>query len=180
MWFRNCICGAIVWFYYHYRNTQKICDIHFLKFDTRVYLTVRNWLRRVIPLILTSNCSLHLNNTITITPSPAPQFSDADFASLSGARVVRIATHSDFQSMGYGTRALQLLADYYSGKITSLAEGPPPSPISQPTLTELGLLKESIVPRTHLPPLLTKLPDRPSEVLDYLGVSFGLTTPLMK
>lgn len=82
--------------------------------------------------------------------------------------------------MGYGTRALQLLADYYSGKITSLSEGAPPNPNPAPTVTELGLLKESIAPRTHLPPLLTKLPDRPPEELDYLGVSFGLTSSLMK
>ena len=112
---------------------------------------------------------------------PIPvQFADADFASLSGARVVRIATHSDFQSMGYGTRALQLLADYYSGKITSLAEGAPPSPDPEPAVTEPGLLKESIAPRTHLPPLLAKLSDRLPEELDYLGVSFGLTASLMK
>jgi N-acetyltransferase 10 len=28
---------------------------------------------------------------------------------LSGARVVRIATHPDYQRMGYGSRALELL-----------------------------------------------------------------------
>ncbi|XP_064399699.1 RNA cytidine acetyltransferase-like [Halichondria panicea] len=108
------------------------------------------------------------------------QFSDADFAGLSGARVVRIATHADFQSMGYGSRALQLLNDYYSGEIASLTEGPPPSPAVEPTVTEPGLLKETIAPRSHLPPLLTKLSDRPPEELDYLGVSFGLTAQLMK
>ena len=108
------------------------------------------------------------------------QFSDHDFAGLSGARVVRIATHPDFQGMGYGTRALHLLNDYFSGKITSLSEGPPPSPPAEPTVTEPGLLKETIAPRTHLPPLLTKLSERLPEELDYVGVSFGLTAQLLK
>lgn len=50
------------------------------------------------------------------------QFVDQDFAGLSGARVVRIATHPDFQGMGYGSRALELLRDYYEGRTTSLGE----------------------------------------------------------
>lgn len=44
------------------------------------------------------------------------QFNDSNFASLSGARVVRIATNPNYQKMGYGTRALQLIFDYYCGK----------------------------------------------------------------
>ncbi|TPP65668.1 N-acetyltransferase 10 protein [Fasciola gigantica] len=47
----------------------------------------------------------------------AQQFCDAQFGELSGARVVRIATHPDYQNLGYGTRALQLLHDYYAGKV---------------------------------------------------------------
>lgn len=35
---------------------------------------------------------------------------------------VRIASHPDYQGMGYGTRALTLLEDYYSGKIQDLSE----------------------------------------------------------
>ena len=31
------------------------------------------------------------------------QFQDNEFPSLSGARVVRIATHPEYQKMGYGT-----------------------------------------------------------------------------
>jgi len=43
------------------------------------------------------------------------QFQDDDFASLSGARVVRVAVHPDMQHMGYGTRALHLLEQAYFG-----------------------------------------------------------------
>lgn len=35
-------------------------------------------------------------------------------------------------------------------------------------------------PRKSLPPLLLKLSERPAERLDYLGVSFGITAPLLK
>ncbi len=48
------------------------------------------------------------------------QFQDSEFAGLRGARVVRIATHHDVSSMGYGSRALELLTRYFSGEMTSL------------------------------------------------------------
>ena len=38
----------------------------------------------------------------------AQQFQDDEFAQLSGARIVRIATHPDVTKMGYGTRAVEL------------------------------------------------------------------------
>lgn len=36
------------------------------------------------------------------------QFQDEEFASLSGARIVRIATNPEYASMGYGSRAIEL------------------------------------------------------------------------
>ena len=45
------------------------------------------------------------------------QFQQMDFAQLSGARIVRIATHPDFQRSGYGKEAMRQLEAYYSGKI---------------------------------------------------------------
>lgn len=50
------------------------------------------------------------------------QFQDNDFPRLAGARVVRIATHPDYQGMGYGKRAMKLLKEYYEGKIINLNE----------------------------------------------------------
>jgi N-acetyltransferase 10 len=46
----------------------------------------------------------------------AQQFNDNEFATLSGARVVRIATHPDVQKMGYGSRAIDLLLAYFQVK----------------------------------------------------------------
>ncbi|VDO05719.1 unnamed protein product [Rodentolepis nana] len=45
------------------------------------------------------------------------QFCEPNFGELSGARIIRIATHPDYQSLGYGTRAIQLLHKYYLGQI---------------------------------------------------------------
>src|SRR5271156_4885355 len=50
------------------------------------------------------------------------QFQDSDFAGLSGSRIVRIATNPEYLNMGYGSRALQLLTDFYDGKFESLSE----------------------------------------------------------
>ena len=41
-------------------------------------------------------------------------------------------------------------------------------------------MEEIIAPRKNLPPLLSKLGERPAEKLDYLGVSFGLTADLLR
>ncbi|XP_066999435.2 RNA cytidine acetyltransferase isoform X2 [Anabrus simplex] len=111
----------------------------------------------------------------------AQQYQDQDFPSLSGARIVRIAAHPDYLGMGYGTRALQLLKQYYEFKIPSIDEEQlPKESISSVQDEELGLLEETIEPRKSLPPLLLKLSERPPEQLDYLGVSFGLTEQLLK
>ena len=89
--------------------------------------------------------------------------------------------------MGYGSRALKLLSDYFTGKLTSLDEtakskGDKLDAVSMATNGSEGegLMKETISPRTHLPPLLTKLSERPPESLDYIGVSYGLTASLYK
>ncbi|KAI9099827.1 GNAT acetyltransferase 2-domain-containing protein [Phlyctochytrium arcticum] len=118
------------------------------------------------------------------------QYQDDDFASLSGARVVRIATHPDYTGMGYGARALGQLEDYYNGKIASLSEDAQPMDITQSVsrvtdedLENASLDKDDIRVRdaSSMPPLLLKLSERPpQEHLHWLGVSFGITQPLHK
>ncbi|KAM9753160.1 RNA cytidine acetyltransferase [Menidia menidia] len=110
------------------------------------------------------------------------QFQDPEFGSLSGGRVVRIAVNPDYQGMGYGSRALQLLQMYYEGKFPSVDEGAASNsteiiPVSSEAVS---LLEEVITPRKELPPLLLKLSERRAERLDYLGVSYGLTAQLLK
>ena len=117
------------------------------------------------------------------------QFQDSEFASLSGSRVVRIATNPEYLSMGYGSRALQLLIDFYEGKFTSLSE--PNATIetveqmrrvSEVELENANLLEDDVRVRNiqSMPPLFSKLSERTPDALDYLGVSYGLTQSLHK
>lgn len=81
--------------------------------------------------------------------------------------------------MGYGTRAMQLLIDYYSGRICSSVQ------VSADAVTTMDaesadLLHEVIAPRQSLPPLLSELGERKPESLDYVGVCFGLTSELLR
>ncbi|ODV59343.1 ribosome biosynthesis protein KRE33 [Ascoidea rubescens DSM 1968] len=120
------------------------------------------------------------------------QFQDEEFASLSGARVVRIATNPDYMGMGYGSKTLELLKDYYEGKFTDLSEssrrrsGKGRYSINrvndEDISNKLTLQTEEIKLRdaNKLPPLLLKLNEYEPYYLDYLGVSFGLTKSLHK
>ena len=115
------------------------------------------------------------------------QFQDSEFAGLSGSRVVRIATNPDYLNMGYGSRALELLTDFYEGKFTSLSEldAPRNEEIVRVTDEELetsNLLDDTIHVRDirTMPPLFSKLAERRPDSLDYLGVSYGLTAQLHK
>ncbi|XP_070553910.1 RNA cytidine acetyltransferase-like [Ptychodera flava] len=109
------------------------------------------------------------------------QFQDHEFPSLSGVRVVRIATHPDYQGMGYGRRALALLQHYYEGKIPSLSDtSVSHQDIHTVDTEDVSLIEEVVSPKKNLPPLLSKLSERPAERLDYLGVSYGLTADLLR
>ena len=108
-------------------------------------------------------------------------YQDNEFPNLKGVRVVRIATHPDCQRMGYGSRALSLLTDFYEGKIINLNETEEETKLSkvkQQVSNESVLKTEEIKPRKKLKPLLTKLCDtKPSHVF-YIGTAFGLTKEL--
>ncbi|KAF3484121.1 uncharacterized protein GIQ15_03445 [Arthroderma uncinatum] len=115
------------------------------------------------------------------------QFQDEDFAGLSGARIVRIATNPDYISMGYGSRALELLIDFFEGKFASLSEDENPVSeemvrVTDAELEESNLLDDNVHVRDiqSMPPLFGKLSERRPGALDYVGVSFGLTQPLHK
>ncbi|VDO78905.1 unnamed protein product [Soboliphyme baturini] len=117
----------------------------------------------------------------------AQQFQDSEFPHLSGLRIVRIATHPDYQRMGYGSQALKLLQLYYSGQIPSLGEDMEQDSkgIEEPDVEETvdgksNLLEEKITPRKNLPPLLLKLSERKAERLDWIGSCFGLTSDLLR
>ncbi|KAJ3331407.1 N-acetyltransferase 10 [Blyttiomyces sp. JEL0837] len=121
----------------------------------------------------------------------AQQFQDDDFASLSGARIVRIATHPDFTGMGYGGHAIKKLEEYYSGKLSGFVELSEKDEsamedvqrVTDEELQNASLQSDEIRIRDpkKMPPLLLRLSERPpKERLHWLGVSFGLTAQLNK
>ncbi|XP_042231993.1 RNA cytidine acetyltransferase-like [Homarus americanus] len=111
------------------------------------------------------------------------QFQNYDFPQLSGARIVRIATHPTLQGRGYGSHALSQLNDYYTRAAVHADYTDTPMP--EATLTNLvhdgqvGLLEEKLGPNAQALPLLQSLSERPSEALHYLGVSYGATQQLL-
>lgn len=115
------------------------------------------------------------------------QFQDEEFAGLSGARIIRIATNPEYIGMGYGSQALRLLIDFFEGKFANLSESEPSSVeemvrVSDAELEQSSLLSDDVKVRDihSMPPLFSKLSERRPQTLDYLGVSFGLTSPLHK
>ena len=89
--------------------------------------------------------------------------------------------------MGYGSRALQLLVDFYEGKFKSLSETDATiqdtehmQRVSDKELENANLLEDDVQIRSiqSMPPLFSKLSERTPDLLDYLGVSFGLTQQL--
>lgn len=118
------------------------------------------------------------------------QYQEPEFGSLSGARVVRIATHPEYQRMGYGARSLELLTKYYQREIQNLDEE---EDDDEETVQEeeqqadtanvdsaTNLNKEFVRPRSRakLPSLLQTLGERKPEPIQYLGVSYGMTLEL--
>ena len=116
----------------------------------------------------------------------AMQFQDPEFASLSGGRIVRIATSPEYIKMGYGSRALELLTDFYEGKFTNLDENGSIVQedrgilVTDQEIEQDSLLTDSIKIRDpkSMPPLLIKLSQKKSSYLHYMGVSYGLTAQL--
>mmetsp|Transcript_17593 Transcript_17593/g.24747 ORF Transcript_17593/g.24747 Transcript_17593/m.24747 type:complete len:1144 (-) Transcript_17593:1139-4570(-) len=132
------------------------------------------------------------------------QFGDSNFARLSGARIVRIATHPSVQGMGYGSRAIELLYRFYNGEMINLGssgggaddegssdEEGGDNKTDDESVSEDdddddqdtskgGIRGEKLKPRKELPPLLLPLTEVETPRLDWIGTSFGLTNQLHK
>lgn len=110
------------------------------------------------------------------------QFQNYDFPQLSGARVIRIATHPSFQGKGYGSQALKLLEEYFSQASMHADYVDTLTPEASLKLVQddqVGLLEEKLGPNHQSPPLLEALSERPPEALHYLSVSYGATQQLL-
>jgi len=116
------------------------------------------------------------------------QFLHDSFAQLSGARIVRIATHPALQRKGYASEALRQLTSWFEGRVRGEAsfkgkDGPKGKKAKRKAAADKGganLLSETIEPR-EVPPLLESISEMaPPYDLDYLGTSFGLTQDLFE
>lgn len=111
------------------------------------------------------------------------QFQNYDFPQLSGARIVRIATHPNLQGKGYGSHAMKLLSEYYSEASSHADYTDSATPEEQVARlvqdNQVNLLEEKLGPNTQSLPLLQPLSERPPEALHYLGVSYGVTNQLL-
>ncbi|CCW65696.1 unnamed protein product [Phytomonas sp. EM1] len=132
-----------------------------------------------------SNLSHGLRPSGDLIPYTLSQYYlEEGFAKLAGMRVVRIATSPELQRAGYGSRSLALLQAYYSGSISLTAAAKPGETAQTSAATRLSSDGEGVEQEARLQSrgrvlnLFTPLVERPYEVLDYLGVSFGLTTEL--
>jgi N-acetyltransferase 10 len=103
-------------------------------------------------------------------------YQDNEFPKMTGIRVVRIATHPDCHRMGYGTRALDLLSEFYEGKMINLEEYETNKQDGDNNKNENE--GDEIKPRKKLKPLLCKLSEMKPNFVYYLGTAFGLTREL--
>ncbi|UZJ54740.1 hypothetical protein CBS101457_004060 [Exobasidium rhododendri] len=117
------------------------------------------------------------------------QFQDADFASLSGARVVRIAVHSHHAREGYGSRALDCLTRFYAGELfdadalrhaSTDGEEKEEETFESVRDDEKSGKEIGVRDASKMPALLQRLSDREPEKLDWMGVNYGLTPSLFK
>ncbi|CAK0794876.1 unnamed protein product [Prorocentrum cordatum] len=106
------------------------------------------------------------------------------FGQLSGARIVRIATHPALQRKGYASEALRQLLAWFEQRSRAGASfgdgaGAKRSKKAKAEEAEAAvLLEEQIEPR-KVPPLLEAVAEIPPPYkLDYVGTSFGLTHEL--
>lgn len=103
----------------------------------------------------------------------AQQFQSENFAGLFGGRIVRIATHPDYVSKGYGARALELLQEHFKNV--------PEQAVPQFQVTASPITDEINSPdSTTIPSLLTAVSQIMPPYIHYLGVSYGLTSQLNK
>ncbi|KAK7063629.1 RNA cytidine acetyltransferase [Favolaschia claudopus] len=114
------------------------------------------------------------------------QFLESGFAALNGGRIVRVACDPDYAGMGYGSRALEALNAFYSGEYYNFNENDSAAPV-YPNLGDFDATSSNLQTETpavravsSMPPLLQRLSERKPEILDYLGVSYGLTSQLLR
>ena len=121
----------------------------------------------------------------------AMQFQDPDFPMLSGARIVRIATHPDLPSQGYGSRRCSSCTRTTKANSWTCSRRSPTRADPTPGRTARGRRRRrpsrtavcSGRPSSRaraLPPLLSPLGEKRPEKCHWIAAAFGLTQRLHK
>ena len=105
------------------------------------------------------------------------QFMNSDIFDTIGVRVVRIATHKDAIKLGYGTRALNLLTEFFDNKFIGETQTELANYLKISTKIDQN---QNLAPKKGLPPLLKPVNELSPTQISYLSVSYGLTTELFK
>lgn len=108
----------------------------------------------------------------------AEYYQDSAFGELTGARIIRIATHPDLQKMGYGSKALDELEKFFKKELF-VKERETVAKDTEHDIDE-SLGNEELKPKKNVQPLLQKLSETRPQNVDYLGVAYGLNPPLFK
>ncbi|KAL6219975.1 hypothetical protein ACLB2K_007733 [Fragaria x ananassa] len=94
------------------------------------------------------------------------QFQDTVFPTLSGARIVRIATHPSAMKIGYGSQAVELLTRYYEGQFAPISETDVEE-VEAPAVSVIEAAKKSAVTGERTCMVLKSLNSDDLEVSDF-------------
>ncbi|CAD7960202.1 unnamed protein product [Amoebophrya sp. A25] len=116
------------------------------------------------------------------------QFGDANFGSLRGARIVRIATHPSYMRQGYGQEAIRQLIRWTEGEMAPATgyaseEEDEDADVATSSASKKDSNKDEhqLVAKAKIPVLLKEVTEtRPVFSLDWLGTSFGVTLGLFE
>ncbi|KFM57636.1 N-acetyltransferase 10, partial [Stegodyphus mimosarum] len=92
------------------------------------------------------------------------------FLPIQGIHILDLVTHPDFQRMGYGLRAFQLLQEFYSGLWVSVDE----NPSFEMDMDDAGNSSEA------LPPLLLQLTEVQPQKIEFFFISYNLSSDLLR
>eukprot|EP00924_Labyrinthula_sp_SR-Ha-C_P003427 snap_masked-scaffold_15-processed-gene-9.8-mRNA-1 protein AED:0.02 eAED:0.02 QI:0/0/0/1/1/1/2/0/1050 len=103
---------------------------------------------------------------------------EVEFGSLRGCRVVRIATNPKYSRLGYGSKTIERLFGYISGKCYPILSEQKKTCFEYvPEEEESG---EKIKPKKRLNPLMVPVTELEPIICHYASVSYGITEELFK
>lgn len=115
----------------------------------------------------------------------AQQFTLSSFPSLTGARIVRIATHPDLQRLKYGTYALNQLVKFFKNNVRpekaswSKDDSLQNEQVAGENADKCHLQFDVKLRKCPLPPLLVPIEKMMAPQIEWIGASFGLSHVLL-